>query len=124
MWYFPSLIKEMSELIHSSRYSRRAKQLLQSYDIHPPPRVIEVDLRGWSSFAATCRHVPDTLLGDGNILKTLLTRLTGHSTFPNVIIKGKSIGGSDNLMSLHANKELRAIIEKAGAEAREDGLDV
>lgn len=88
-------------------YSRRAKQLLESYDIHPPPKVIEVDLRE-----------------DGMVLKTLLTRLTGHSTFPNIIVQGKSIGGSDNLSALHAQKELRAVIESTGAKVKGKGPQV
>ena len=28
------------------RYSRRAKRLLETYDLSPPPKIIEVDLRG------------------------------------------------------------------------------
>lgn len=28
------------------RYSRKAKQLLQAYELSPPPKIIEVDLRG------------------------------------------------------------------------------
>ncbi|KAJ2930246.1 hypothetical protein H1R20_g6827, partial [Candolleomyces eurysporus] len=87
-------------------YSRKAKALLASYDISPPPKVVEVDVRD-----------------DGNVLKQLLTRLTDHSTFPNIIIQGKTIGGSDNLNLLHSQKELRTLIEKAGAKARKSGLE-
>ncbi|KAG2016227.1 monothiol glutaredoxin-5 [Coprinopsis cinerea AmutBmut pab1-1] len=82
-------------------YSRRAKQLLQSYNIHPPPKVVEVDTRD-----------------DGHFIKALLTRLTKHSTFPNVIIQGKSIGGSDNLQTLHVKGELKGLIEATGAKVR------
>lgn len=85
-------------------YSKRAKKLLESYDITPPPKVIEVDVRD-----------------DGIVIKNLLSRLTGHSTFPNIIVQGKSIGGSDNLAGLHSSKELRNLIEKAGAKARKNG---
>ncbi|KAH6914429.1 thioredoxin-like protein, partial [Coprinopsis sp. MPI-PUGE-AT-0042] len=79
-------------------YSRKAKQLLESYRIQPPPKVIEVDTRE-----------------DGQIIKNLLTRLTAHSTFPNVIIQGRSIGGSDSLQSLHASGELEKLIKSTGA---------
>ncbi|KAF8134514.1 hypothetical protein EV363DRAFT_1582561 [Boletus edulis] len=59
-------------------YSKRAKKLLETYDLVPAPKVIEVDLRA-----------------DSAHIKTLLIRLTDRSTFPNVILHGRSIGGSD-----------------------------
>ncbi|KAF8871874.1 thioredoxin-like protein [Gymnopilus junonius] len=80
------------------QFSRRAKELLASYELQPPPKIIEVDIRD-----------------DGNVIKHLLTRLTKHSTFPNVILRGKSIGGSDRLQELHAQKSLRKLLEDAGA---------
>lgn len=61
--------------------------------------------------------VPD----DGNMIKHLLTRLTNHSTFPNILFRGQSIGGSDNLNKLHTDKTLAELIEKAGATPRSDG---
>jgi len=79
-------------------YSRRAKELLASYDLQPPPKVVEVDIRD-----------------DGNTIKHLLTRLTDHRTFPNILLRGKSIGGCDNLQELHDNKSLRKMLEAAGA---------
>ncbi|RDB24795.1 Glutaredoxin [Hypsizygus marmoreus] len=85
-------------------YSRRAKQLLETYNIHPAPKVIEVDLRE-----------------DSEIIKTILTRLTQHSTFPNIVIRGKSIGGSDDLQALHAQRLLTKVLEQAGAVVRGDG---
>ena len=33
---------------HVHRYSKKAKALLQSYDLDPQPKVVEVDLRGQS----------------------------------------------------------------------------
>ncbi|KAJ7665703.1 thioredoxin-like protein [Mycena rosella] len=84
-------------------YSRRAKALLATYDLSPPPKVIEVDLRD-----------------DATQVKHVLTRLTHHSTFPNVIIRGKSIGGSDQLQAHHADKSLRRMLEGAGMTIRGD----
>ncbi|KAF5321848.1 hypothetical protein D9619_001468 [Psilocybe cf. subviscida] len=60
-------------------YSKRAKALLEAYDLKPPPKIVEVDIRD-----------------DGNVIKHLLTRLTGHSTFPNIVVKGKSIEATTN----------------------------
>jgi len=78
-------------------YSRRAKKLLETYDLSPAPKIIEVDWRA-----------------DSSHIKTLLTRLTHHSTFPNVILRGHSLGGSDDLIRLHEEDRLRQVLEKAG----------
>lgn len=59
-------------------------------------------------------------LDDATQVKTVLTRLTHHSTFPNVIIRGKSVGGSDHLQALHADKALRRKLEAAGLTIRGD----
>lgn len=55
---------------------------------------------------------------DASTLKALLTRLTHHSTFPNVIIRGKSIGGSDSLLALHKNQTLAGMLEEAGVSVQ------
>jgi len=78
-------------------YSRRAKSLLQTYALDPPPRVVEVDLRE-----------------DGDLLKLILTRLTKHSTFPNIILRGRSIGGADDLQTLHDEGKLEELFEDNG----------
>ncbi|EIW83202.1 thioredoxin-like protein [Coniophora puteana RWD-64-598 SS2] len=78
-------------------YSRRAKALLASYNLSPAATIVEVDLRD-----------------DGDLIKHILTRLTGRGTFPNAILNGVSIGGSDDLHSLHAQGRLQEIIENAG----------
>ncbi|GLB37409.1 putative glutaredoxin [Lyophyllum shimeji] len=85
-------------------YSKRAKKLLETYHIQPPPKVIEVDLRT-----------------DSDIIKAILGRLTNRYTFPNIIVRGQSIGGSDDLQTLHAQRQLAKILEKAGAVLRDDG---
>ncbi|TFK25225.1 thioredoxin-like protein [Coprinopsis marcescibilis] len=98
------LNKEYPVIVFSKTYcpySKRAKQLLRTYKIRPPPKVIEVDTRS-----------------DGDVIKALLTRLTGHSTFPNVIIQGKSIGGSDNLHELHSSGNLEKLIKDTGAKVK------
>ncbi|KAJ3813165.1 glutaredoxin, partial [Lentinula lateritia] len=80
-------------------YSRKAKQLLQTYELSPPPKIIEVDLRE-----------------DAAQLKTVLTRLTRRSTFPNILLRGKSIGGSDDLHALHNANALRDMFQEAGLD--------
>lgn len=49
-------------------------------------------------------------------IKQILTRLTHHSTFPNIIVKGKSLGGSDKLRDLHEQGSLKTILLEAGAK--------
>ncbi|KAG8741638.1 hypothetical protein FRC12_015601, partial [Ceratobasidium sp. 428] len=80
-------------------YSKRAKHLLASLHVEPPPFVVEVDLRS-----------------DVNIVKALLLRLTGHGTFPNIIVQRKSLGGSDDLAQLHESGELVKVLAAAGAK--------
>jgi glutaredoxin-related protein len=48
----------------------------------------------------------------------VLTRLTGRGTFPNVILRGKSIGGSDDIIAMHRDGHLRQAFEKAGLKVR------
>jgi len=82
-------------------FSKRAKTLLASYKLDPAPKIIEVDLRA-----------------DAEIVKVILSRLTKHSTFPNVIVRGTSIGGSDNLQGLHDRDELKDLFEKHGVKVK------
>ncbi|KAA1475170.1 thioredoxin-like protein [Dentipellis sp. KUC8613] len=84
-------------------YSKRAKELLKNYDLLPAPKVVEVDLRD-----------------DGDLIKAILTRLTGRSTFPNAVLLGKSIGGSDQLSELHREGKLKALLEEAGLKVQAD----
>ncbi|KAL1746531.1 thioredoxin-like protein, partial [Schizophyllum fasciatum] len=79
-------------------YSKRAKRLLtKTYLLEPPPAIVEVDLRE-----------------DGVQIKQLLARLTGRATFPNVIVRGRSIGGSDDVHRLHQEGTLETLLEEAG----------
>ena len=61
---------------------------------------------------------------DGDFIKAVLTRLTGRSTFPNVILHGESIGGSDDISAMHKDGRLRELFEKVGlmvsAELRDE----
>jgi len=78
-------------------FSKKAKELLGTYDLSPSPKVVEVDLRK-----------------DADELKVILTRLTGHSTFPNIFIAGTSIGGSDDLQALYDEGQLVSLFGNAG----------
>jgi len=84
-------------------YSKRAKSLIQTYALEPAPRVVEVDLRE-----------------DGDLLKVILTRLTKHSTFPNVILRGRSLGGADDLQALHEGGKLKELFESNGLSVTGD----
>ncbi|KAI6040236.1 thioredoxin-like protein [Pisolithus marmoratus] len=78
-------------------YSTRAKMLLERYDITPRPRIIEVDVRS-----------------DAPHIKVILARLTRHATFPNIILHGHSLGGSDDLLRMHDEGVLRSVLESGG----------
>ena len=55
---------------------------------------------------------------DGDFIKAVLTRLTGRSTVPNVILRGESIGGSDDIIAMHNDGRLRQLFENAGLQVR------
>lgn len=87
-------------------YSARAKKLLERYDITPRPKIIEVDLRS-----------------DAPHIKGILTRLTRHATFPNIILHGHSLGGSDDLLRMHEEGVLRSELEAEGLKVGWNGED-
>lgn len=71
-------------------YSKKAKHiLLDLYDISPAPYVVELDLHE---------------LGPG--LQSLLERMTGRRTVPNVLVNGRSIGGGDDVEALDDEDKL------------------
>ncbi|KAI8993988.1 glutaredoxin [Trametes punicea] len=78
-------------------YSQRAKALLSGYGLTPAPKIVEVNVRS-----------------DGPQIQAILSRLTGRSTVPNILLKGKSIGGSDELHRLHEEKRLKRLLEDNG----------
>ncbi|KIM69697.1 hypothetical protein SCLCIDRAFT_102417 [Scleroderma citrinum Foug A] len=90
----------------ANRYSARAKAILERYDITPRPKIIEVDLRA-----------------DSPHIKTLLVRLTHHATFPNVILHGQSLGGSDDIVRMHEEGILEETLEAAGLRVGWNGED-
>ncbi|RKP24426.1 thioredoxin-like protein, partial [Syncephalis pseudoplumigaleata] len=79
-------------------YCLAAKQVLNRYpDMKPRYHVIEVDLRP-----------------DADRIKAYLTKKTGQSTFPNIFIDGKSVGGSSDLAAMDADKRLSKLFHKMG----------
>jgi len=74
------------------QFSQRAKALLETYKLVPPPTIVELDTRP-----------------DGHIIQNILARLTGRRTVPNVLLHGESIGGSDDLHALHESGELKEL---------------
>ncbi|KAI2620625.1 glutaredoxin [Hypomontagnella submonticulosa] len=71
-------------------YSKRAKGvLLEKYSIDPAPYVVELD-----------EHPL------GKQLQARLGVVTGRKTVPNIMINGKSVGGSDEIAELDSRKTL------------------
>lgn len=80
-------------------FSRSAKKLLESYQISPPPTIVELDTRS-----------------DGQVIQSLLGRLTGRRTVPNILVQADSIGGSDDIHEMHDEHKLKTLLEEAGLE--------
>lgn len=74
-----------------SPFCRRAKQILNQHC--KDYKVIEVDLRS-----------------DGIAMKEALFNISGRRTFPNLFVHGKSIGGSDDIVSLQSQGRLAEIL--------------
>ncbi|KAF3062336.1 Monothiol glutaredoxin-7 [Daldinia childiae] len=88
-----NLLKKSSVVIFSKSfcpYSKRAKGvLLEKYSIDPAPYVVELD-----------EHPL------GKQLQAKLGIKTGRKTVPNIMINGKSVGGSDEIAELDSRKTL------------------
>lgn len=97
-----SILKKAPMIIFSKSYcpfSKRAKGvLLEKYTILPEPYVVELD-----------KHPLTTYMQDQ------LERLTGRRTVPNVMIKGKSIGGADDIIALDNEDKLVSKIIQLGS---------
>ncbi|KAI1330912.1 hypothetical protein F5Y16DRAFT_361571 [Xylariaceae sp. FL0255] len=79
-------------------YSKRAKAiLLEKYTIDPAPYVVELDEHRL-----------------GKELQDALLEKTGRRTVPNIMINGKSIGGSDEVSELDTRKTLIDKIKSVG----------
>ncbi|TBU31704.1 thioredoxin-like protein [Dichomitus squalens] len=98
-------LKEQYPLVVFSKtycpYSQKAKALLNSYGITPPPKVVELNVRS-----------------DGPQVQAILARLTGRRTVPNIILKGSSLGGSDDITKLHNEHRLQRLLEEAGLKVQ------
>lgn len=77
-------------------YSKKAKALLTS--LNATYTVYEVDTRP-----------------DAQYLQPLLAKLTGHKTFPTILVKDKLLGGNDDLHDLQSIHALKSILESVGA---------
>ncbi|KAI9226839.1 MAG: thioredoxin-like protein [Piptocephalis tieghemiana] len=95
------LIEQHPVLVFSKTYcpwSTLAKDILNTYStMSPAYHVIEVDLR------------PD--MAD---IKRVLGRKTGRFTFPNVFIRGVSVGGGTNIQGLQEDDQLKKLLQDAG----------
>ncbi|KAG9707978.1 glutaredoxin, partial [Aureobasidium melanogenum] len=98
-----SILKKSPIVIFSKSYcpySKKAKAiLLEQYNIVPSPYVEELDLHPL-----------------GPQLQAALLKTTGRRTVPNVLINGKSIGGGDDIASLHENDKLIQQIKDLGGK--------
>ncbi|KAH9886787.1 glutaredoxin [Xylariomycetidae sp. FL2044] len=88
-----AIFKKSPVIIFSKSYcpfSKRAKGvLLEKYTIEPAPYVVELD-----------EHPL------GKQLQARLGEMTGRKTVPNILINGKSVGGSDEIAELDSRKTL------------------
>ncbi|KAJ1951398.1 hypothetical protein FBU59_000178 [Linderina macrospora] len=94
------LIKRNRVMVFSKTtcsFSRRAKTLLGQYRDQRglEYEVLEADLE--SNVAA---------------VKAALVSVSGRSTFPNIFVDGKSIGGSDELLEKHVKGDLEELFQK------------
>ena len=81
-------------------YSKKAKRvLLDRYSIVPAPHVVELDLHP-----------------QGYHIQQLLGDITGRRTVPNVLVNGKSIGGSDDIAELDSRGTLIDKIKSMGGK--------
>ncbi|KAJ1647545.1 hypothetical protein J3B02_003118 [Coemansia erecta] len=94
------LIKRHRVMVFSKTYcpySRHAKQLLSQYR----------DGRGLDYTVLEADLEPDPAA-----IKAALGAVSGHLTFPNIFVDGKSLGGSDDLASMHKSGELAQLLRE------------
>jgi len=80
-------------------YSKKAKAVFAKYKIVPAPFIVELDLEE-----------------GGRELQAKLFDMTGRKTVPNVLISGKSIGGGDDVESLHETGKLIETVKSMGGK--------
>ena len=49
-------------------------------------------------------------------MQQILGEITGRTTVPNAILKGKSIGGGNELSAMQSAGKLKPVLETAGCE--------
>lgn len=92
------------------------------YDIHPAPFIVEADTRSELKMREDTTTPDIHAMADDTLrLKSYLGRLTGHSTFPNVIMNSVSYGGSDDMKQMHASGELKPALQQAGLVVKGNG---
>ncbi|OJD35649.1 glutaredoxin domain-containing protein [Diplodia corticola] len=98
-----TILKKSPIIIFSKsycRFSAKAKKiLLEDYSITPAPYVVELD-----------QHPL------GSAIQAQLQKSTGRSTVPNVLINGRSIGGGDDIETLHLNGKIEETIRSMGGK--------
>lgn len=72
--------------------------LLEKYSITPEPYIVELDVHPL-----------------GKQIQEQLGKMTGRTTVPNIMINGRSIGGSDDIVALDKNSELVEKIRSLGS---------
>ncbi|EKG16567.1 Glutaredoxin [Macrophomina phaseolina MS6] len=98
-----AILKKSPIIIFSKSYcpfSAKAKRiLLEEYSITPAPYVVELD-----------QHKL------GSAIQAQLEKSTGRRTVPNVLINGKSIGGGDDIESLHLKGKIEETVRSMGGK--------
>ncbi|RIB28569.1 thioredoxin-like protein [Gigaspora rosea] len=95
-----NLIHENPVIIFSKSncpHSKRAKHILSGYNISPHPVFIEIDERS-----------------DMEEIQRVLFQFTRREIIPNVFVDGMSIGGSNELATMHKNGKLKKVLIEAG----------
>ncbi|BFZ55867.1 hypothetical protein PYCC9005_002908 [Savitreella phatthalungensis] len=96
--HLKSLLKQYDVVLFSKTFcphSARAKRILELYDVSPRPVVYELDRES-----------------HGSQTQEALEALTGRRTVPNLIVKGQSLGGGDEVAQLDADDTLVAAVRK------------
>ncbi|KAL1643673.1 hypothetical protein SLS58_004688 [Diplodia intermedia] len=98
-----AILKKSPIIIFSKSYcpfSAKAKKiLLEDYSIIPAPYVVELD-----------QHPL------GSAIQAQLKKSTNRSTVPNVLINGRSIGGGDDIETLHLNGKIEETVRSMGGK--------
>ncbi|KAG9248792.1 thioredoxin-like protein [Calycina marina] len=100
-----SILKKSPIIVFSKSYcpySKKAKMILEKYDITPAPFIVELD-----------EHPL------GPALQARLGDLTGRRTVPNVLINAVSIGGGDDVAAMDGSGMLANKILELGAKKLE-----